>query len=65
MVHFQIPPDVFEILPLSCRQVVWGGFYHDDRFATLPDVVEHHDGFFELWLTDKEERDLSEYLKSL
>jgi hypothetical protein len=42
-----------------------GGFYHDGRFATLPDVIEHYDEFFKLQLTDQERRDLSEYLKSL
>jgi len=42
-----------------------GGFYHDGRFATLPDVIEHYDEFFKLQLTDQEKRDLSEYLKSL
>ena len=42
-----------------------GGFYHDGRFATLQDVIEHYDSFFKLKLTDQEKRDLSEYLKSL
>jgi len=42
-----------------------GGFYHDGRFATLPDVIEHYNEFFKLRLTDQEKRDLSEYLKSL
>jgi cytochrome c len=42
-----------------------GGYYHDGRFATLPDVIEHYDVFFKLRLTDQEKRDLSEYLKSL
>jgi hypothetical protein len=42
-----------------------GGFYHDGRFATLKDVVEHYDGFFRLSLTDKQKTDLVEYLKSL
>jgi len=42
-----------------------GGFYHDGRFATLPDVIEHYHEFFKLRLTDQEKRDLSEYLKSL
>jgi hypothetical protein len=42
-----------------------GGFYHDGRFATLRDVVDHYDGFFELGLTPGEKRDLVEYLKSL
>jgi cytochrome c5 len=42
-----------------------GGFYHDGRFATLQDVIEHYDTFFKLRLTDQEKRDLAEYLKSL
>jgi len=42
-----------------------GGFYHDGRFATLMDVVNHYDTFFSLGLTDREKSDLVEYLKSL
>ncbi|MBZ5553707.1 MAG: hypothetical protein LAO21_13365 [Acidobacteriia bacterium] len=42
-----------------------GGFYHDGRFATLRDVVEHYDTQFHLGLTDQEKTDLIEYLKSL
>jgi hypothetical protein len=42
-----------------------GGFYHDGRFATLGDVVDHYDRFFKLRLTAGEKRDLVEYLKSL
>ena len=42
-----------------------GGFYHDGRFATLRDVIEHYDNNFRLGLTDREKRDLIEYLKSL
>ena len=42
-----------------------GGFYHDGRFATLPDVVNHYDGVFKLRLTDQEKNDLIEYLKSI
>jgi hypothetical protein len=42
-----------------------GGFYHDGRFATLLDVVNHYDGFFDLGLTDQEKNNLIEYLKSL
>jgi len=41
------------------------GFYHDGRFATLRDVVDHYDGFFRLGLTDQEKRDLVQYLLSL
>ena len=42
-----------------------GGFYHDGRFATLMDVVNHYDTLFDLKLTDGEKSDLVEYLKSL
>ncbi len=42
-----------------------GGFYHDGRFATLGDVVDHYDGFLDLELTAEEKQDLVEYLKSL
>jgi hypothetical protein len=42
-----------------------GGFYHDGRFATLRDVVDHYDGFFVLALSEQEKNDLVEYLKSL
>jgi len=42
-----------------------GGFYHDGRFATLLDVVNHYNTLFSLGLTDSEKSDLVEYLKSL
>jgi CxxC motif-containing protein (DUF1111 family) len=42
-----------------------GGFYHDGRFATLGDVVDHYNRFFQLRLTSGEKRDLVQYLKSL
>jgi hypothetical protein len=42
-----------------------GGFYHDGRFATLLDVVNHYDTHFGLGLTNEEKSDLVEYLKSL
>ncbi len=42
-----------------------GGFYHDGRFATLPDVVNHYNDFFKLNLNDQQKNDLVEYLKSL
>ena len=41
------------------------GFYHDGRFATLLDVVNHYNGFKKLSLTEQEKKDLVEYLKSL
>ena len=42
-----------------------GGFYHDGRFATLLDVVNHYNTHFDLGLTDTEKADLVEYLMSL
>jgi hypothetical protein len=42
-----------------------GGFYHDGRFATLMDVVNHYDDCKKLTLTEAEKIDLVEYLKSL
>ena len=42
-----------------------GGFYHDGRFATLPDVVGHYESVMALGLTDTQRSDLVEYLKSL
>jgi len=42
-----------------------GGFYHDGRFATLANVVNHYDSCFSLGLTAQELGDVVEYLKSL
>jgi hypothetical protein len=42
-----------------------GGFYHDGRFATLLDVVNHYNGHFSLGLTEQEKDELVEYLKSI
>ena len=42
-----------------------GGFYHDGRFATLRDVIEHYNTFLGTNLTDQQKADLVEYLKSL
>lgn len=41
------------------------GFYHDGRFATLRDVVEHYNTFNQLALTEQDKLDLVEFLKSL
>ena len=41
------------------------GFYHDGRFETLRDVVDHYDEFNNLGLSDDQKNDLVEYLKSL
>ena len=42
-----------------------GGFYHDGRFASLRDVVDHYDRVFGLNLSEAAKRNLVEYLKSL
>lgn len=42
-----------------------GGFFHDGRFATLNDVVQHYNSFFGLGLNDQQIHDLVEYLMSL
>jgi hypothetical protein len=42
-----------------------GGFYHDGRFATLGDVVDHYDAHFALHLSAAQKADLVEFLKSL
>ncbi len=42
-----------------------GGFYHDGRFATLLDVVNHYDGFSQLGLTPLQKDDLVQYLLSI
>ncbi len=42
-----------------------GGFYHDGRFATLQEVVDHYNTQFKLGLSDQEKQDLIQYLMSL
>jgi hypothetical protein len=42
-----------------------GGFYHDGRFATLPQVVDHYDGCMNLRLSTDEKADLVQYLLTL
>ncbi|HVS64272.1 MAG TPA: hypothetical protein VMT85_12305 [Thermoanaerobaculia bacterium] len=42
-----------------------GGYYHDGRFATLDDVIDHYDMFFGLELSASERADLAEFLRSL
>ncbi len=41
------------------------GFYHDGRYATLDDVVNHYNDFIKLGLSSSEMKDLIEFLKSL
>jgi mono/diheme cytochrome c family protein len=60
------PDEAYRTAPLKG---LWthqkGGFYHDGRFATLRDVVNHYNEFFKLSLTEQEKIELVEYLKSL
>jgi len=42
-----------------------GRYYHDGRFKTLLDVVNHYNTHFNLGLTAQEKNDVVEYLKSL
>lgn len=42
-----------------------GGFYHDGRFATLREVIDHYDDHFGLGLTEQEKADVEEFLMSL
>jgi hypothetical protein len=42
-----------------------GGFYHDGRFATLLDVVNHYNDFRNLNLNEQQKGHIVEYLKSL
>jgi hypothetical protein len=42
-----------------------GGFYHDGRFATYMDVVNHYNDCKKLNLSEAEKSDLVEFLKSL
>lgn len=42
-----------------------GGFYHDGRFATYRDVINHYDNFKQLDLSVTEKEELEEYLRSI
>jgi cytochrome c peroxidase len=42
-----------------------GGYYHDGRFATLQDVVQHYDQALALGLAPQQKADLVQFLKSL
>jgi CxxC motif-containing protein (DUF1111 family) len=60
------PDDRYRTSPLKG---LWthtkGGFYHDGRFPTLMEVVNHYDSFKGLHLTEQQKQDLVQYLKSL
>jgi hypothetical protein len=67
--NFQADRSPDERYRTSPLQGLWthqtGGFFHDGRFATLFDVVDHYNTCFNLGLTQQEKSDLVEYLKSL
>jgi len=42
-----------------------GGFYHDGRYQTLAEVVQHYNSCFGLKLSPAEQSDIVQYLKSL
>jgi hypothetical protein len=41
------------------------GFYHDGRFQTLDEVIQHYDQHLNLGLSPQERKDLVEFVKSL
>ena len=60
------PDGRYRTTPLSRNdREAKGGFYHDGRFATLLDVVNHYDRYFKLGLSDDEKRDLVAFVGSL
>jgi hypothetical protein len=48
----------------SVRARRLGRFYHDSRFATLLELVNHYNSFKKLNLADQQKYDLVEYLRS-
>jgi cytochrome c peroxidase len=42
-----------------------GGYYHDGRFKTLDDVVDHYNTCMSLGLGTSQQTDLVQYLKSI
>lgn len=60
------PDDRYRTSPLNG---LWthqkGGFYHDARFATLDDVVDHYNSCMNLGLSQQDESDISQFLLSL
>ena len=61
------PDESYRTTPLRAlwdmEKIHKGGFYHDGRFPTLLDVVQHYDRHFRLGLNSQEMRDLLDYLK--
>jgi hypothetical protein len=60
------PDDRYRTTPLrGLASHAKRGFYHDGRFATLADVVDHYDGFLGLGLSDAQKADLVAFLGSI
>jgi hypothetical protein len=60
------PDDRYRTTPLAGRLFNrTRGFFHDGRFASLMDVVNHYDSFRNLGLSDQQKQDLVQYLKSV
>ena len=57
------PDRAYRTTPLRAlwvtKKIHKGGFYHDGRFATLLDVVDHYNTFMKLGLTDRRESQIS------
>jgi cytochrome c peroxidase len=59
------PDRAYRTTPLGGLQArEKGGFYHDGRFKTLGEVVDHYNSCKALGLLDGERNDLVEYLKT-
>lgn len=54
-------------MPSRFRNTVQSGpgSYHDGRFQTLDDVIQHYNQQFNLGLSPQERKELVEFLKSL
>jgi hypothetical protein len=63
---YRSPTRMYRTAPLAG---LWthqkGGFYHDGRFATLRELLQHYDTHFKLELSEQDKGNLVEYLKSL
>jgi hypothetical protein len=60
------PDERYRTAPLAGLWThIQGGFYHDGRFATLQDVIQHYNSHFELGLNDQDVNDLVQFLMSL
>jgi len=64
-----VTPPALDLSRKSSNQAhAWhtkGGFYHDGRFPTLLDVVNHYSDCKSLGLSEQEKSDLVQFLMSL